>query len=164
MLRLRFMAAFVATAAFLTNGSIAQEPIPYGAPITLEQARKAIAAAQAEAAKQKWAMAVTIVDSGGHLVAFEKMDNTQLGSIDVSIDKAKCALLFRRSTKMFEESLAKGGENLRALRAPGVIPIEGGVPIVQDGKIIGAVGVSGARPVDDGQVAKAAIDALQARN
>ncbi len=137
----------------------AQEPIPYGAPITLEHARKLVAAAEAEATKQKWPVAIAVVDASGHLVAFAKMDNTQLGSIDVALEKAKCAALFRRSTKIFEDGLVAGGANLRVLKVPGAIPIEGGLPIIHEGKIIGAIGVSGVKPNEDGQVAQAGIDA-----
>lgn len=139
----------------------AQEPPAYGTPITLEQARKLIAAAQAEAARHKWPVAVAVVDSGGHLVAFERMDNTQLGSIEVALEKARCAVLFRRPTKVFEEGLAAGGANLRVLKVPGALPIEGGIPILLDGKIIGAVGVSGVKPNEDGQAAQAGADALK---
>ncbi|MBY0524640.1 MAG: heme-binding protein [Gemmataceae bacterium] len=139
----------------------AQAPIPYGAPINLEQARKLIAAAEAEAAKQKWPVAIAIVDGSGHLVAFARMDNTQLGSIEVALEKAKCAALFRRPTKLFEEALVMGGANLRVLKAPGIIPIEGGLPIIHDGKVIGAIGVSGVKANEDGQVAQAGIDAFK---
>lgn len=139
----------------------AQDLIPYGEPIKLEQARKLIAAAEAEATKQKWPVAITVVDGAGHLVAFSRMDNTQIGSIEVSLEKAKCAALFRRSTKVFEDGLAKGGENLRVLKVPNAIPIEGGLPIIHDGKIIGAIGVSGVKPTEDGQVAKAGLDGLK---
>lgn len=141
----------------------AQEPIPYGPPITLEQAKTVIAAAQAEAKKQKWPVAVAVVDGGGHLVAFEKLDNTQLGSIGVALEKAKSAALFRRPTKAFEDALAMGGANLRVLKVPGAIPVEGGIPIVLDGKIVGAVGVSGVKANEDGQVAQAGVDALKAK-
>jgi uncharacterized protein GlcG (DUF336 family) len=145
--------------AFAPASAIAQDLIPYGEPIKLEHARKLIAAAEAEATKQKWPVAIAIVDGSGHLVAFAKMDNTQLGSIDVALEKAKCAALFRRPTKVFEDGLVKGGENLRVLKVPGAIPIEGGLPIVYQGKIIGAIGVSGVKPNEDGQVAKAGIAA-----
>jgi glc operon protein GlcG len=143
--------------------AFAQDLIPYGEPIKLEHARRLIAAAEAEATKQKWPVAIAIVDGSGHLVAFAKMDNTQLGSIAVALEKAKCAALFRRSTKVFEDGLAKGGENLRVLKAPGAIPIEGGLPIVHEGKIIGAIGVSGVKPSEDGQVANAGINAVKAK-
>jgi glc operon protein GlcG len=147
--------------ALAPDMSLAQEPIPYGAPITLDQARKLIAAAEAKATTQRWPVAIAIVDGSGHLVAFARMDNTQLGSIEIALDKAKCAALFRRPTRVFEEALAKGGENLRALKAPGIIPIEGGVPIIHDGKIVGAIGVSGVKANEDGQVAKAGADAIK---
>ena len=103
------------------------------------------------------------MDGAGHLVAFEKMDNTQIGSIEVALEKAKCAALFRRATKEFEDGLAKGGENLRMLKVPNAIPIEGGLPIVSDGKIIGAIGVSGVKPTEDGQVAKAGVAAVKSK-
>ena len=139
----------------------AQEPVPYGTSITLEQARKLVSAAEVEAKKQKWPVAIAIVDPAGHLVAFAKMDNTQLGSINVALEKAKCAALFRRSTKVFEDGLVSGGANLRVLKLPGAIPIEGGVPIIVDGKIIGAIGVSGVMPNEDGKVAQAGVDAVK---
>lgn len=143
---------------FVTSMS-AQEPVPYGAPITLEHARKLIAAAEVEAKKQKWPVVIAIVDSGAHLVALTRMDNTQLGSVEVAIGKAKCSALFRRPTKVYEDGLVTGGANNRVLKAPGVLPIEGGVPIIVDGKIIGAIGVSGVKPTEDGQVAHAALNA-----
>ena len=127
----------------------------------MEQAKPLIAVGQAEAKKQKWPVAIAIVDSGGHLVAFEKMDNTQLASIEVALEKAKCSVLFRRPTKVFEDGLVSGGSNLRVLKLPGAIPVEGGIPIIQDGKIIGAIGVSGVKPNEDGQVAQAAVDSLK---
>jgi glc operon protein GlcG len=135
----------------------AQEPTPYGAPITLDRARTLIAAAEAEAKKQNWPVVIAIVDSGGYLVALARMDNTQLGSVEVAIQKATCSVLFRRPTKVFEDGLVAGGGNNRVLKAPGVLPIEGGVPIIVDGRIIGAIGVSGVKPTEDGQVAQAAL-------
>lgn len=159
--RMQLLIAFVV--ACLPASALAQAPIPYGNPIGLDQARKIIAAAEAEAAKQKWPVAIAIVDGSGHLVAFARMDNTQLGSIEVALEKAKCAALFRRPTKVFEEALAKGGENLRALKAPGVLPIEGGLPIIYEGKIIGAIGVSGVKANEDGIAAQAGVDALKSK-
>ncbi len=135
----------------------AQDLTPYGAPITLDRARTLIAAAEVEAKKQNWPVVIAIVDSGGHLVALARMDNTQLGSVEVAIQKATCSVLFRRPTKVFEDGLVAGGANNRVLKAPGVLPIEGGVPIVVDGRIIGAIGVSGVKPTEDGQVAQAAL-------
>jgi glc operon protein GlcG len=141
------------------NSASAQEPTPYGAPITLEQARKIIAAGEAEAKKNNWPVIIAIVDSGAHLVALARMDNTQLGSVDVAIEKARCSALFRRPTKAFEDLVAGGGAGVRALKTPNVLPIEGGVPIVVDGKIIGAIGVSGVKPNEDGIIAQAALNA-----
>ena len=130
-------------------------PNPYGPPITLENARKAAAAAQAEAVKNNWKMAVAVVDPNGTLVYFEKADNTQLGSANVAIDKARSAALFKRPTKAFQDALAAGGAGMRVLALQGAVPVEGGVPIIADGKIIGAIGVSGANSDQDGQCATA---------
>jgi uncharacterized protein GlcG (DUF336 family) len=158
-MRVRY--ALLALAAFVAAPAAAQEPTPYGAPITLDQARTVIAAAEAEAKKQKWPVAIAVVDPSGNLVAFAKLDNTQIGSIEVALKKSKSAALFRRSTKVFEDALAMGGANLRVLTVPGAVPIEGGIPIVVDGKIIGAVGVSGVKANEDGIVAQAGVDALK---
>ena len=124
--------------------------IPYGSPIGLEAAKKAMAAAEAEAVKNNWPMAIVILDSTGHVVMLHKLDNTQYGSIPVAELKAHSALDFRRPSKVFEELIAQGGVGLRTLALPGAAPFEGGVPIVSDGKIVGAVGVSGGTPPQDG--------------
>jgi len=135
--------------------------VPYGSPIGLEAAKKAMAAAEAEAVKNNWPMAVVILDSTGHVVILHKLDNTQYGSIRVAELKAHSALDFRRPSKVFEDLIAQGGIGLRTLALPGAAPFEGGVPIVADGKIIGAVGVSGGTAPQDGQVAKIAADAVK---
>jgi len=137
--------------------------IPYGAPIGLEPAKKVMAAAEAEAAKNNWPMAIVIVDSTGHLVMLHRLDNTQYGSIPVAEDKANTALNFRRPSKVFEELVAQGGIGLRTLALRGAAPFEGGLPIAVDGKIIGAIGVSGGTAPQDGQVAKAGSDAAAAK-
>ena len=134
---------------------------PYGAPITLEQAKKVIAAAEGEAQKNNWPVAITVVDSGGHVVAVHRLDNTQLGSIAFAEDKARAAVLYRRPTKAFEDAVATGGIGLRVLGLRGATPIDGGVPIFVDGKIIGAIGVSGMLPQQDGQVANVGASALK---
>jgi uncharacterized protein GlcG (DUF336 family) len=141
--------------------AFAQMPNPYGAPISLEDAKKAAAAALAEARKNNWAMAVAVVDIGGDLVYFEKMDGTQTGSVNVALGKARSAALFKRPTKVFQDIVASGGSGLRILRLEGAVPIEGGVPLVMDGKIVGAIGLSGAASDQDGQCAKAGADALK---
>jgi glc operon protein GlcG len=128
----------------------------YGSPITLENARKVAAAALAEAARNEWTMAAAVVDPAGILVCFEKMDDTQLGSAQVAIDKARSAALFKRPTKAFQDVLAAGGEGLRILQLTGVIPVDGGIPLIVQGKIVGAIGVSGGASDQDGQCARAA--------
>jgi glc operon protein GlcG len=141
--------------------SFAQMPNPYGPPVSLENAKKAAAPALAEAVKNNWNMAVAIVDPSGNLVYYEKMDNTQLGSASVAIDKARSAALFKRPTKAFQDAVAAGGDGLRILRIQGAIPLEGGIPLVMDGKIVGAIGVSGASSAQDGQCAKAGADSIK---
>ncbi|HEY4375146.1 MAG TPA: heme-binding protein [Burkholderiales bacterium] len=138
----------------------AQTLTPYGAPITLELAKKAIAAATAEARRSNLGVAVAVVDTGGALVGFERMDNTHTGSIKVAIQKAQSAAAFRRPTKVFEDTLASGG-GLRILALPGAVPIEGGFPIVIEGRIVGAIGASGGTAQQDGQVAGAGVAALK---
>jgi glc operon protein GlcG len=129
--------------------------IPYGVSISTESAKNVAAASIAEAQKNNWKMAVAVVDTGGYLVYFERMQDTQTGSVDLAIEKARTAALFRRPTKLFQDSVAAGGEGLRLLRLTGAIPIDGGVPIIVDGKLIGAVGVSGGSGDQDGLAAKA---------
>ena len=142
-------------------GALAQMPNPYGLSISLENARKVAAPALAEAAKNNWNVAVAIVDPAGNLVYYEKMDNTQLGSGNIAIDKAHSAALFKRPTKAFQDVLAAGGDSVRLLSLKGIVPVEGGIPLVLDGKIVGAIGVSGATSAQDGQCAKAGADTLK---
>ena len=142
-------------------GAVAQMPNPYGLPISLENAKKAAAPALAEAVKNNWNMAVAIVGPSGDLIYYEKMDNTQLGSANVAIDKARSAALFKRPTKAFQDVLAGGGDGLRVLRLQGAVPVEGGIPLVMDGKIVGAIGVSGATSAQDAQCAKAGADTIK---
>src|SRR5215470_1933302 len=147
---------FVLTLAFCALRMEAQMlPNPYGPPISNTDAKKAAAAALAEAAKNHWNMAVAVVDPNGTLVYYEKMDNTQLGSADVAIEKARSAARFKRPTKAFQDALAQGGAGLRILGIKGAVPVEGGVPLVADGKMVGAIGVSGDSSDHDGQCATA---------
>lgn len=139
----------------------AHGPLSYGAPIGIEDAKKVAAATLAEARKNNWNMAVAIVDSGVNLVYFEKMDNTQLGSIEVALGKSRTAALFKRDTKALQEAVAAGGEGLRVLRLGSSTPIEGGVLLIQGGKIVGAIGVSGAASHEDSQCAKAGAALLK---
>ena len=151
----------LAVAAMLVS-FVAQAQVPqYGQNINLEQARKALAAGQAEARKNSWPVAIAILDTAGNLVAYEKMDNTQTASIQVAIDKGKSAAIYRRPTKVFEDIVAKGGAGLRVMNLRDASVVEGGLPIVVDGKIIGGIGVSGVNADQDGVVAKAGADALK---
>ena len=150
-----------ATAGMAQQAPPAPPTTPYGTPIGIEAAKKVMTAAEAEATKNNWGMAIAILDSTGHIVMLHKLDNTQYGSIRVAEDKANSALDFRRPSKVFEDLIAQGGIGLRTLALHGAAPFEGGVPIVADGKIIGAVGVSGATSQQDGQVAKAGADAIK---
>jgi uncharacterized protein GlcG (DUF336 family) len=133
----------------------------YGIPVNAETAKRAAAAAIAEARKNNFTMAIAIVDPNGTLVYFEKMDNTQNGSSAIAVDKARSAALFKRPTKAFQDALAAGGEGLRILALQGAVPVEGGLPIIAAGKIIGAIGASGGTSAQDGVVAKAGADAVK---
>jgi glc operon protein GlcG len=130
-------------------------PNPYGAPISVENAKKAAAAAMTEAVKNHWTMAVAVVDPSGTLIYYEKMDNTQIGSAKVSINKARSAALYKRPTKAFQDALAGGGAGMRVLGLEGAVPVEGGIPLLSDGKIVGAIGVSGDTSDHDGVCAQA---------
>jgi uncharacterized protein GlcG (DUF336 family) len=129
--------------------------------VTLELAKRIAAAAEAEARKNNWNVVVSIVDDGANLVYLGRMDNTQIGSIEVSIQKAKTAASFKRSTKTFEDNIAGGRTVL--LKLPGALPIEGGLPLIVDGQIVGAIGISGVTSQQDGIIAKAGADALQSQ-
>jgi len=135
-----------------------QAQLPTKKMLTLEAAKKLASVAEAEALKNKWSMVVVIVDDGGNLVYLERMDNTQIGSIEVAIQKAKTAISFKRPTKVYEDLVAQGKTDI--LGIPGVIPIEGGLPLIVDGQYLGAIGVSGGTRQQDGVVAKAAVDAF----
>jgi glc operon protein GlcG len=136
-------------------------PPPYGVGIGFDAAKKALAAAEAEAKKNNWPVAIAIVDSSAKLVAFSKMDNTQHASVDIAIGKAVTANNFKRPSKALQDGIAQGGVNLRILGQPGVTPLEGGVPIVVDGKIVGAIGASGVLSSQDAEVAMAGAAALK---
>ena len=133
----------------------------YGPNINLEQAKAVLVAAEAEAVRQNWNMAVAVVDNAGNLVAFIKRDDTQNASVKIAQDKAASAALFKRPTKAFQDILAAGGLGLRILSLSGAVAAEGGVPLVANGLIVGAIGVSGAMSDQDGIVAAAGAAALQ---
>ena len=165
----RLLSLVVVSVFLFASGPVcAQQPvappppqIPYGAPISLEQAKKAVAAAEAESRKNNWNMVIAVLDTGGHLVMLERMDGVQLGSIGAAQDKAYSAVMYRRPTKVFQDLVAQGGANIRLLGLRGASVLEGGIPIIVDGKLIGAIGVSGHTSEQDAQVAKAGADALK---
>jgi len=135
--------------------------VAYGENITLEAAKKIAMDCEKFAADKQWTIIVAIVDTGGNLVLLQRMDNSQIGSIDVAIAKAKTANAFKRPTKSFEDGLASGGSSLRILNVPGITPVDGGEPIYSNGKIIGALGISGMSSAQDGEVVKAALATLK---
>jgi len=133
----------------------------YGSAIRLATAKRAAAAAIAEAERNGWMMAVAVVDPAGDLVYFEKMDETQTGSVTVSQSKARSAARFKRPTKAFQDALTATPDGLRILAIEGAVPVEGGLPLMLDGKIVGAIGLSGGTSPQDGQCAKAGVDVIQ---
>ena len=135
-------------------------PPEYGPPLSLSDAKRIAHAAEAEAQRQGWAMVIAIADSSGHVVVLNKMDHAQYGSIELALAKAKTATHFKRPTKLFEDTVAQGGVGLRLLSAPDFCLFEGGLPLLRDGKLVGAIGVSGARSDQDGIVAEAGAGAL----
>jgi glc operon protein GlcG len=158
----------LASAALLLGGHVRaqQAPAPaappaYGAPIALEQAKKVAAAAAAEAKKNNWGMAISVVNGSGDLVYFEALDGTQYASNDIAIHKARVAARYRRPTKVFEDRMAEGPVNAYLVTLDGIIGSQGGVPIIVDGKIIGAIGVSGGTGPQDNQTATAGASAFK---
>jgi glc operon protein GlcG len=136
-------------------------PKPYGAPINLLDAKQAAAAVIREASRHGWKMAVAVVDPAGVLVYYEKMDDTQTGSANVAIDKARSAALFKRSTMEFQRGLTASPSGLNIFRVQGAVPVGGGVPLVLDGRIVGAVGVSGDSSENDHACAELAAGILE---
>ena len=136
-------------------------PPPYGPPIGIENARKVMAAAEAEAVKNNWAVVIVIIDSGGHLVMLHRRDDVQLSSIEISQGKAKTALMFKRPSKVLDDAISGGGPGLRFLALKDIVPLEGGIPLLLDGKIVGAIGVSGVLSSQDAQTARAGAEALK---
>ena len=134
--------------------------MPYGPPITLDQAKRAMAAAELEALKNSWQVAIAILDSGGNLVVFHKVDNTQLSASEGARGKARTALEFKRPSKALDDAIAAGGGGMRLLALKDITPLEGGIPLVANGAIIGAIGVSGALSAQDSQIAKIGADTL----
>jgi uncharacterized protein GlcG (DUF336 family) len=128
--------------------------------MTLAAAKQIAAAAEKEAAANKWNVVIAILDDGGNLVYLQRMDGTQIGSVEVAIEKGRSAVKFKRPTKAFEDAL-KGGRQA-ILRLPGAIPVEGGIPLMKDGTVIGAIGVSGVQSFEDAQIASAGVKVFDA--
>jgi uncharacterized protein GlcG (DUF336 family) len=152
----RAVVSIALTACAVVAG--AQQRPPYGTAINLETAKKLAAAAEAEARKNSWNVAIAVVDNHGLLVYYQMLDDTQTASSTVAIEKARTAATYRRPTKEFEDGIAGGRTAILGL--PGVTPIDGGMPIVVGGKMIGAIGVSGVTSQQDAQIAKAGVDSL----
>ena len=161
-MRMTSLLSTIAAAALLFTAATAaaQAPPPYGAPISLEQAKKVMAGAEAEAKKNNWPVVIVVLDAGGNLVMLQRLDNTQWGSVEIAKEKARSAVALRRPTKALQDLIAQGGANLRLLTI-GYSVLEGGIPIVVDGKIIGSVGVSGVTSQQDALMGQAGIDALK---
>jgi glc operon protein GlcG len=153
------VAGVFALAVSVTASSAQQLAAPYGSPIGADSAKKVVAAALAEARKNNWRMAAAVVDPAGELVYFERIDGTQYASNALAIDKAQSSVRYKRPTKAFQDAIAKGGVEMRFLSMRGVMPAEGGVPIVMNNMIVGAIGISGGTGAQDEQVAEAGVAA-----
>ena len=151
---MRIVTSLALAAIFTTGAGFAQD-LTTKKSLNLAVAKKIAAAAEAEARKNNWNVVITVLDEGGNLLYLQRMDGTQIGSIDVAIAKGASAIKFKRPTKVFEEAV-KGGRNA-ILSLPGALPVEGGEPIIADGNIIGAVGVSGVQSSEDGIIARAGV-------
>lgn len=155
---LTFVALTAMGFASVASAQTPAPPPPYGAPISLDQAKKAVDAAEVEARKNNWNVVIAVVDGGGHLVYLRRMDSTQTGSVVIATGKATSSAALRRPTKALEDALQT---STRLLAVPGLMPLEGGVPIVVDGKIVGGIGVSGVTSQQDAQIAIAGTAALK---
>jgi uncharacterized protein GlcG (DUF336 family) len=156
------------TAAFCLLGPTIRADLPVKKVLTLEAAKKIAAAAEGEAKKRGSTVVIVVVDDGGHLLLLERLDDTQVASVEVGIGKARTAAIFRRPSKVFEDQVRDG--RVAALALPGATPLQGGIPILFEGKVIGAIGVSGNTPQEDEDIAKvgaasaaAAIEQVRAR-
>ena len=162
MTTLKILAGACAFAVLAATPLQAQTPPPpYGPPIGIEGARAVMAAAETEADTNNWAVVIAIIDSGGHIVMLHRYNDVQLSSIEIAQGKAKTALMFKRPSKVLDDAISSGGAGLRFLALKDIVPLEGGLPIVLDGKIVGAIGVSGVLSAQDSQIARAGADGLK---
>jgi glc operon protein GlcG len=150
---MKFIGVFAAIIAAGMGSLAVSADLPVKKVLTLKAAKAIAAAAEAEANKRGLTAVIAIVDDGGHLLFLERLDNTQVASVDVAIGKARTASIFRRPSKDFEDQIKNG--RTASLVLPGATPLQGGIPILVDGKVIGAIGVSGNTPQEDEEVAKA---------
>jgi len=151
---------FTGAALLATAGLLSPQQLSTKRTLNLDIAKRIVAAAEQEARKNNFTMFICVVDDGGNVMFIERMDDAQLGSFEVPKEKAKSALLFKRPTKAFEDVVAGG--RVAVIKLPGALPVEGGIPLTAEGKIIGAIGVSGGTSPQDAQVAQAGVAALEA--
>ncbi len=152
-----FLAALCVSMAAVSIAQLASKK-----SMTLAAAKQIAAAAEKEAAANKWTVVIAILDDGGNLVYLQRMDGTQIGSIDVAVEKGRSSVKFKRPTKAFEDAL-KGGRQA-ILRLPGALPVEGGIPLMKDGVVVGAIGVSGVQSFEDAQIAAAGVKVFDSMN
>lgn len=134
--------------------------LPIKKVITLDVAKRAAEAAEAEAIKRGATVVIVVVDDGGHMLVLNRLDDTQVASVEVGIGKARTAAIFRRPSKEFEDQVKNG--RVAALALPGATPLQGGIPITLNGRVIGAIGVSGNTPQEDEDIAKVGAAAAEA--
>ena len=159
-MRTRTVVGLLVAALFLVAAMMAMAELPTKQVLTLDAAKKIVAAAEAEAKKRGSTVVIVVVDDGGHVLLLERLDDTQVASVEVGIGKARTAAIFRRPSKVFEDQIREG--RVAALALPGATPLQGGVPLILNGKVIGAIGVSGNTPQEDEDIAKAGAAALEA--
>jgi len=145
-----------AATLLLTLAVAVEAQLPTKQVLTLDAAKKFAAAAETEARKRGATVVIAVVDDGGYLLVLERLDDTQVASVDVGIAKARTAAIFRRPSKVFEDQVKNG--RVAALALPGAVALQGGVPIIVDGKVVGAIGVSGNSPQEDEDIAKVGAD------
>ncbi len=159
-MRTRTVVGLLVVALLLVAAMMAMAELPTKQVLTLDAAKKIVAAAEAEAKKRGSTVVIVVVDDGGHVLLLERLDDTQVASVEVGIGKARTAAIFRRPSKVFEDQVREG--RVAALALPGATPLQGGVPLLLNGKVIGAIGVSGNTPQEDEDIAKAGAAALEA--
>jgi len=148
----------LAAIAALAGGESALAQLPSKPVLNLQASQTVMDAAEAHARANGWNVVITIVDDGGHPILLRRMDGTQIGSVEVALEKARSAVAFRRPTRALNELVSAG--NVAVLRLPGAMPVEGGIPLMWEGQMIGAIGVSGVTAQQDGQIAQAGVEAL----